>query len=479
MYKKFNLPHFYKIFIIISVIFLFTGKTYAVETISEGDILDLTRCIEIALQNNPNISIYQNQKKISKSRVGQAKSDYFPQLGINTGYYGQNNSHSNVSGNDDYYSADISLNQLIFNFGKTSANVNAQKYNLEASEFNEEYQILDTVYNVKSAYYAVLAARANKDIYTENVDINKRQHERTKAFFEEGLKSKIDLVNAEVNLSDSKIELVKAENSYQNSLIKLNNSMYITYAPKYSIENTETFNLTNRLTPVSLTNIADVKENKSDDKNPEKATVYSLSVQKTDMLKGYVFKPFELSLEKTIELAHENRPDIKAFAATLKAKEQALKLAQRQYYPTLSGKVGYGIKNTDYFFNNGLNFSAGLEIPITNAMDTKCKIDEAKAELEIAKSNLDLLKKNIYFEVQGAYVDMLQLEKQIPLMEVKVRQALENFELADGRYEVGLGNFIELQDAKVNYNNAQHSYVQAIYDFNVARAKLEKSMGVQ
>jgi len=184
-------------------------------------------------------------------------------------------------------------------------------------------------------------------------------------------------------------------------------------------------------------------------------------------------------LEDVINLANENRPDVKALSATVQAKEQALKLAQRQYYPTLSGRVGYNIKNTEYVFNNGFNVSAGLEIPVTNAMSTKHKIDEAKADLEIAKSNLDLLKRNVYFEVQKAYVDMLQLEKQIPLMEVKVRHALENLELADGRYEVGLGDFIELQDAKVNYNNAQHSYVQAIYNFNIARAKLEKSMGVK
>ena len=62
-------------------------------------------------------------------------------------------------------------------------------------------------------------------------------------------------------------------------------------------------------------------------------------------------------------------------------------------------------------------------------------------------------------------------------MEVKVRQTLENYELADGRYAVGVGDFIQLQDAKQNYNNAQQSYVQAILEYNIARATLEKAMG--
>ena len=73
---------------------------------------------------------------------------------------------------------------------------------------------------------------------------------------------------------------------------------------------------------------------------------------------------------------------------------------------------------------------------------------------------------------------MMQLEKQIPLLAVKVRQTLENFELADGRYSVGIGDYIELQDAKVNYNNAQQSYVEAVFNYNVARANLEKAIAL-
>ena len=72
---------------------------------------------------------------------------------------------------------------------------------------------------------------------------------------------------------------------------------------------------------------------------------------------------------------------------------------------------------------------------------------------------------------------MIQLEKNIPLMKTKVKQTLENYELADARYEVGLGNFIELQDAKENYNNAQRDYVQTIYDYNVALTDLYTAMG--
>ena len=112
-------------------------------------------------------------------------------------------------------------------------------------------------------------------------------------------------------------------------------------------------------------------------------------------------------------------------------------------------------------------------------MSQKNQVDAGKIQVELAQNEIDLLKQNIYFEVQAAYIDMIQLEKQIPLLAVKVKQTLENLELADGRYFVGIGDYIELQDAKVNYNNAQQAYVQAVYNYNVARAALEQSMAMK
>ena len=114
-----------------------------------------------------------------------------------------------------------------------------------------------------------------------------------------------------------------------------------------------------------------------------------------------------------------------------------------------------------------------------NIMSKKSEIDAGKIQVELAQNEIDLLKQNIYFEVQAAYIDMIQLEKQIPLLAVKVRQTLENLELADGRYFVGIGDYIELQDAKVNYNNAQQSYVEAVYNYNVARAQLEQAIALK
>ena len=142
-------------------------------------------------------------------------------------------------------------------------------------------------------------------------------------------------------------------------------------------------------------------------------------------------------------------------------------------FTAITANAGYGFRNatsisTTNSFNVGVNLSSNL-----NIMAQKNRVDAGKYHLEQAKITLDQLDKDIYFAVQNAYIRMVQLEKQIPLQAVKVRQTRENYELAEGRYYVGLGDYIELQDAKVNYNNAQHSYINTIYNYNVARAGLE------
>ena len=319
-----------------------------------------------------------------------------------------------------------------------------------------------------------MAAKATMDVNRANIEINERNYQRTKAYFDEGVKSKIDLVNAEVNLSDSKVTFVNSEKLYQNALVALNNSMYVAFAPEYDIKSTETFNLENNFAPVDL---GDIDEKTDLSTTPVEASDAFLTskIEKVNVLENFEFKPFPYTFEESVKLAYKNRPDLKAYDSTLKAMKESLKYTKREYLPEISAKAGYGFRdqNNTNSFNVGLNLSANV-----NAKAEKHKIDNAKYQVKIAENQIEMSKQDIYFEIQNLYVNMVQYEKQIPLLAVKVKQTLENFELADGRYAVGLGDYIELQDAKVHYNNAQINYVQTVFNYNVARANLEKAVAL-
>lgn len=463
-----------KITLVIICILALSIPTFALEDINvqQGSVLSLNDCISIALNHNPAIKNARYNYGISKSNVGVARSEFFPTVGVGTGYSYNTTSSSKINTDTNAYTVQATLNQLLWNFGRTNANIKMQKFYLIADEYNFYNTVRETTFNVKQKYYEVLAARATVLINKAYVQINERNYQRTKAYFDEGIKSKIDLVNAEVTLSDSKIQLVQAENSYKNSLVNLNNAMYLVNAPAYLISGTEVFNNVNdNVAPVDLTKIT-----KPSDKEISKLPVnvkdakLTSSVETLELLTDYKVDEFPYSFEECMKMAYKNRADLKAYNSTLDAVKQNLLFVKRNYYPELSASAGYGFRNTNSTnsLNVGLNLSSSV-----NIMNQKYKVDAAKYQVDIAENSLNQLNQDIFFEVQNAYINMVELEKQIPLLAVKVRQTLENYELAEGRYYVGLGDYIQLQDAKVNYNNAQCSYIETIYKYNVARANLE------
>ena len=440
-------------------------------------VLSLEDCVGIALKNDPQVRVASEYKKISKSRVGQARSDYFPGLNAGASYLHQTQNITGLYGStfgNKTGQINLGVNQIIWNFGKTGAKINMQKYNLQASTYDLDQTVLNTTYRVKMAYFEVLAALAGVDITEQTVLIYRLHHERTRALFEEGLRSKIDVVNAEVNLADSEIQLLSSQMAYQNAMIALSNAMYYTEKEEYTVKNTENFNFGDNIDPASK-NIVNIAYKT----NEEADALLITGIEKNNIIENYTFTPFKMSMNDAIETAYKNRPDLQSLIFVKKAQEEFLKTIKRSYYPALTAGAGYNIRhNYDTEMSaNSVTLQAGLNFPLINAMDIKYRIDEGKSYLKIAEENVDLLKQNVYFEVQRNYVSMIQLEKRIPLLENKVRYTLENLELADGRYSVGLGNFIELQDAQQNYNNAQLAFVKCVFDYNVARETLQKSIG--
>lgn len=456
-----------------------------VNVINGSVVFSIDDCIGYALKNDPNIKNYESTKKAQKSAVGIAKSNYFPSIFGSTGYNISNTRYSgdrSDSMNNNYYGLNMGVNQLIWDFGKTIAQINMNKFNYEAAGYDLENVILNSVYNVKITYATVLAAHANEDIYARSVRINQLNVDRTKAMYEVGLKSKIDVVNAQVYLTDAKISLLQVQNQYQSALINLNNAMYYVDAPDYSIKDTETFNFQKNYSVKNEINIA--YDRKNYDENSVEAeikdgAILTSGIEKRDILKTYNFKPFSLSMSEAIAKAYENRPDLKSIILVKKASDESLKMLKRGFLPAITGSAGYTMMNRSDYSSNAVTASAGMTLPTINGMSVKYQVEQAHAYLDIAVNNVDLLKKNIYFQVQSYYVNMKQLEKRIPLMSQKVEQTLENFELADGRYAVGLGNYLELQQAQTNYNNAQLAFVQSVFDYNQARYYLEKSMGIR
>lgn len=445
--------------------------------------MTLADCEDYMVKHSPLLKSYADIQKEQKSLVGQAKSNYFPSIYAGTGYNIVGTKYTRGMDdyiNSNYYGINAGVNQLIWDFGKTAAKINMSKYNYEAAGYDLSFQTAVTTYDVRLAYTSVLAARANEDIEELLVRIQELNYQRAKAMFDVGLKSKIDVVNAQYNLTIAKESLVEAQNTYQTDLIALNNTMFFVDAPDYTIKDTETFNFQKNYAVKNELDVADRKNYNSNNVNSEikDGAILTSEIEKRDIIKTYKYKPYSRTMADSIQVAYSNRPDLKSMELVEKAAEEALKVIKRSYYPALNASAGYAFKSYNDYNATGLGIYGGLDFPTVNAMSIKYQIDQGKAFLDIAQNNVDQLKKNIYFRIQKDYVDVKLKEKMIPLKSDEVKRALELFELADGRYAVGLGDYIELQTAIANYNKAQLAFVQTVFEYNQARYYMTRDMGI-
>jgi outer membrane protein len=423
--------------IVLFLVLIMPFKAGAEDIIKKGESLNLERCIEIALKKQPSIIAAMSTANANRSRIGEAEANYYPQIDWTSSAsrtaVGQRTSFGFATRSIIYnsYLTGVNLNQNIFDFGKTASQVKIQKLNYGSSLSDLENVSELITFNVKQAYYGVLQAKRNRDVSADTVKQFQQHLDQAKGFYEVGTHPKFDVTKAEVDLSNAKLNLIKAENAVRIAVANLNNAMGVPAAPEYILED-------------------------------------NLSFQK-----------YNITFEDALTKAYKNRPDLMSIFAKKQAAESSIDLAKKGYYPVLTGTAGYDYAGNTFPLEKGWNIGAAFSFPVFNGFLTKYQVEEAKANLNALTANEESLRQTVFLDVQTAYLNLKQAEDSIPTAELGVKQAEENLEIANGRYAAGVGNPIEVTDAEVSLLNAKLSYIQALYDYKVARASLEKAMGIR
>lgn len=444
-------------------------------------VMSIDDCVDYAISHNPNLRVSDERVKAAKAGIGKARSNYAPKL---TGRVSYNHTHNEgtrvINSHENSLGFNVGVSEMIWDFGRTTAKINMAKYDTESAQYDYDWELLNIIYDIRIKYFRVLMALADLDIFEQNVRIQTLNYERTKAMFDEGLKSKIDVVNAEVNLTDAKIQVVEGRNALETSIIALQNAMFYQEDTPFIVENTETFSFLKADYRKKIESLTTIKPSDQPIKKTEDGLIMlSSGIEHQDIIQNFEFHPYTISKQEAVEAALENRPDLKSNRMIANVQEESLKAIKRQYMPEITGDVTWGYTKNKDTYTSPLQLGASVGVGSINPYGIHYQIKEGESLLDIAYHNVNIAKTDIFWEVQANYVAMRQLERKIPLMNSKVKATLENFELADGRYSVGLNNYVELQDALKDYNTAQLNFVEAVFNYNLSRETLKKSMGVR
>jgi TolC family type I secretion outer membrane protein len=419
--------------------------TIAVSTAFAAAGLTLHDCIDKALTNHPALRAAQEGINAGKGRVTQAGSPYLPQVQASTGY-AENRSLGGALGESatKSYTTTLSVNQVIYDFGKTGGGLDAARSGVQSAEWDADRVKQEVVLNVKQAYYALLQANKLLTVAQQTLDQTDGHLRQAEAFFRAGSKPRFDVTRAEVDVNTARLGLINAKNDVRLRTIALYNAMGIDPAGDIAIE----------------------------DIFIQPAAVSSLDQVQREALEG--------------------RSDLLKTAADIHAAQARIRAAESNYLPTLSANGSYnwahGTTETTLPAGSGLgelhgdirnSWNAGvlLSMPLFEGGLTKGKVSEARANLRALEAQRDGLRQSILLEVNQAYADLDNAAARISVMESSRLKAKENLDLAEGRYQAGVGPSLEVTDAQVAYIRAETDHVQALYDYQLAASRLMKAMG--
>ncbi|MDR0953269.1 MAG: TolC family protein [Elusimicrobiota bacterium] len=401
--------------------------------IDQGAQLTLDECIELTLHNNPKIAAALYSTEAQRSRLSQTKANYLPQVNANASYTrSDREAEQGFVGAGDSYSSSISATQLLYDFGKTSLTSSVQENAYFASQEDAQNIINNTIYSLKQAYYNVLYAKESRDVFTQSVEQYEEQLKRAKAFYDVGTRPKIDVTTAQVNLNNAKLNLIQAENALKTTSYTLLNVMGIY----------------------------------------DSAPSFTLKTQNT-------IPDYQITQEEALKTAMDTRPDLASYRLKVDSARQNVKLSQTGFAPELNANGSYGWGGEDFPLYDRWSVGAGISVPIFSGLSTVNKVKESKSNLKTAHANLTDAEQSVLLDVKKAYFSFEDAKSRVPVARLSRQQAKENYDLAVGRYKVGVGNYIEVKDAEITYSNSKLAYIKAVFDYNLAIADLNRAMGIK
>jgi outer membrane protein TolC len=407
--------------------------------------LSLPEAIVIALDNQPQIQARIGDYVAALQRVNQALSPMLPQLSAAAEGTHQNADtriinpppmpNASPQTLRTVGSGRITLSQLLWDFGKTWAFTQSAKSS--AGVFREDVELQKDliVLAVKEQYFNLLFASRLVVVNAqaqERAELNLRS---AKGFFEVGTRPKSDVTRAEVDVANARVDLIRAQNAVSLARIALNTAMGIAVN--------------------SPTRVKDI----------------------------LTYEKFPLDQNTLVSEALSRRPEYRAVKYQTDAAEANVKAAFRDFFPGFFGttSVGGSTATTDRTatYTEAGDWVVGVEMrwAIFDGGNKIARWKEAKASVDAAKARIRDTELTIWQEVEGAYVRLVEAEERIGAAQKAVESAQENFRLFQGRFDAGVGNIIELTDAQFALTQAQSTEAQALADFRIAIARLERATG--
>ncbi len=413
--------------------------------------LSLSDSVDLALKQSVLIHAAREGVRGAEAQKKEAFTGFLPKLSTAYSYSRLNEDPSFVfpgvpplipsgnitTGTKNNYNWSVEARQPLFAGGGIQANYRSSRLGVDVARFEEAATVQDLVQEVKIAYFSILKAGHILNVARQSLELLKAHRETAQAFYDAGVIPKNDLLYAEVELANGRQFLVRAENSVEMAKSKFNTVLRREINAPVEIE---------------------------------------------DILND---RPFERPLDACIAAALENRPEIRSYALRLEQAKSLVTLARSEYYPNLSVVGNYarygdtaGLSGSPYKDQENWYVMAVANWNFWEWGKTGNRVEAGRSRENQAADILTNIRDQIALEVKNAFLLLHEAERQVQASKKAIEQAEENYRINTERYREQVGTSTDVIDAQTLLTKVRSDQDNALGDYSISRARLERAMGI-
>ncbi len=422
-----------------------------------GQTFTLSQGINHALSNSREFQVAQKDVELASEKVKEARAALLPQLKLNGGYTfngdlptivldgnlppgfgGPRSDSTNAEaleieiGAQHTFQGQAQVTYPLFTWGQLGNLYRQAVLGKQAAERALEAVHLDIELGVREAFHGVLLAQAFVEVTEQSLTQVERRYALAQEQKSTGVTTRLEVIRANVQVVNTRSQLIQAQNRRKLAEERFKLSLGLPLDRPIAIEGTLHV------------------EHKSVD------------------------------IEQAIATALARRPELQLIDLQEQIGEKRVKVAKASNKPMLSTFGNYSFNDSErQSFDTSWNVGLAIQIPIFDGFATRAQVNQAHLSLDQIRVNKDQLLDGIKLEVKSAVFDLEAAQKLIEAQEGIVEQATEGLRIANVQHETGLITGVELTDVELSHKQAQVNRLQAIYDYTIAVARLERAIGVR
>ncbi len=410
--------------------------------------LSLTEAVEIALRQNSAVRKSQSDLEAVYGVVVQTRAIQLPRVNATArhtltdqGAIEQYPFAGGIRTPDQAWGVRVQITQSIYEGGRIESALRRAILTREQAILQHQTILADTVLAVRVNYDDTLLAVQQIIVQEASIELLKKELQDNQRRFDAGTVPRFNVLRAEVELANARPKLIRARNALRIAKNNLANLLGFD-VPRTVVEDI----------PLQLSG--------------------KLEVDQTD-----------IELPVALGKALEQRTELAALRKAERLRKEAITNAEADRRP--SAQIFAGVGSTSSRFSQHLTRDvSGWDIgwqASWNLWDgwlTKGKIQEAAALHRKSEEEIDDVSRRIELDVRTAYSNFLEAKEVLESQKKVQEQAEEALRLANARTEAGTGTQLDVLNAQTALTEARTTQIVALHDFSVARARLERAMGV-